>query len=431
MKLTKEAIISIVLVILFVGSIFGIALGSKPPETNPIDPDVPIDVIDQNAPAEMYVSTMDVNVVDIYPQIILIANTTVFDEALIYNELIKIDGIKKPEINFTKGEDQNIMVIAKTIIDAEKKSEIVTNIQNLEFITNPEFYQSALLSIPQEKIILSGDNNKTKEYQFTTEKMEGIISINTQKKDMLSAQVQIVFKGEMPVEFLLIESQNLTTSPQMIYDAISLPIKNLLEEYRITTNTILANELDENQIKEILVDYNVFEINKQAKNNLKIDNLKVNVEDLNTYLINEKDLNESIIMNFTINENDTDVYFSDDLNYSKYIGFLEDINSMVIDQNYILEEPQVTYEIIFKETINLDEIVIILSNNNFNKIKKYQNAEFDISEIIINEKTYIYEDGLTTAWVNYPDSINKETINLQIQGFAQRDVLMFVSLTEK
>jgi hypothetical protein len=92
MKWSKETIISLLIVILFVGSIFGMAIGSgtRSEINNSTDTNTVVNP-DENKPTEFFSAYIDSNVLDIYPQLVIVGNTTIYDETTMDSKLKQIE----------------------------------------------------------------------------------------------------------------------------------------------------------------------------------------------------------------------------------------------------------------------------------------------------------------------------------------------------
>jgi len=434
MKWNKETIISLIIVILFVGSIFGMAVGSnsRSNNTNNTDTNTTPTNPDENKPTEFYTAYIDTNVTSIYPQLVVVGQTSEFDQSTIDATFKKIDGVKKNTISFQKGNDGNIITMIKVLIDAEKKNNVISEIKKVEFLTSPEIYQSAILSMPKEVVSLSGDENKTKEYQFTETKLDGMISSSTETGDELKAQIQIVFKGETPTRFLAIEVQNLTSSPQLMNIEKKLSILEWMPEIRIFATSPITKDFDENKLKEIVGDINS-NPGRSIEGALELNLMgNKNISDINTYLTSIKDQNESIISNLIIDENSATLEFSLELNADKYALLKNKLNEHGIDENKIKAEPKNIYRINFnKEGIDVNLMKTKISNSGLIYKNAEKNAIFDVSSIEYQGKIITYDQKTSTAWLLYPEDLNNTEINIMIQGYYSRNKFWFIQLNEK
>jgi len=433
MKWNKETIISLIIVVLFVGSIFGMAVGSgtrneMKNEDTGITPTNP----DENKPSEFFTASIDTNVEDIYPQLVVVGQTTEFEESTIDARFKKIDGVKKNTISFQKGNDGNIITMIKVLIDAEKKEKIVPEIQKMEFLKTPEIYQSAVLSMPKGVVELAGDNNTTKDYEFTETKLDGMIGSSTLKGDELKAQIQIVFKGETPIRFLAIEMQNMSSSPQLLNIEKELSILSWIPDIRVFAIGPITKDFDENQLKAIVGDNNS---NPGRSIEGSFDFLTLNntnIQDINGYLIGIKDQNNSVISNLTIDENNASIEFSLELNAINYEEIKNKLNTFGIDGNKIVAEPQNLYRINFsKDEIDLNTIKNKLTTAGLTYRNAEKNATFNVEQIEYQGRIINYEQKTSTAWLLYPEDLNKSEINIMIQGYYSRDKFWFIQLNEK
>jgi hypothetical protein len=433
-KISTEAVVSIIVVILFIGSIFGFALGGRPdsdvPTTdsnNPTNPDL-------NLPLEVYLGQIDANVLEIYPQIIVVGNSEIYDAEEVKSKFYEIDGIKSPTVNFNKDINGSIVAIVKIIIDPNKKDQTITKINDFNFIKEPEIYQMGLVSLPKKTIDLIGDNNKTKEYQFTIEKIEAILRIETFKKDQILAQIQIVFRGETPTQFLVLEAQNLSASPQMIFGEINSNLSAWLDSYTVSSKTIIDNNVSISEIKELFVDENL-EVTTNYTESLEymlaedqnLDSLKVSLQNI-------KDVNNTIIKETQIdkNENKLIVNFVEDYTLEQYLLTKQEIGENLEGTPLIINKPTQQINLTFNTNdFNLEIINQNLETKDIEITTVTRLAEFDISEVTINNIDYTFEDKIATANLLWPEDENKNNFDLIVNAFAIRNKLLFAQLEEK
>ncbi len=434
MKWSKETIISLIIVLLFVGSIFGMAIGSGDRSSinnNTTDTNT-VTNPDENKPTEFFTAYIDSNVLDLYPQIIVVGTTTVYDESTIDTRLKQISGVKKNTISFQRGTDQNIITMIKILIDADKKTEIIASIDKIEFLSTPGVYQSALLSMPKGKITLSGDNNTTKEYEFTDSKVDGMVGTLTEKGDELKAQIQIIFQGETPIRFLAIESQNLSTNTQIMMTTKNIAIKEWNSEIRFYANSPITKEFDENEMKIILGDENIGfgrSVEGSLSFILKDNNMFL---DVNTYLSEIRDENESVISNLTLDENLGTIEFKETLKLDKYNLIKSKLLEFGVNNTKITSEPSNIYRIDYsKDQIDLDLIKSKLVAGGLVFKEAEKNATFDVSQVEYQGKIYAYDANTTTAWLLYPSDLNKTSVDLILQGYYSRNKLWYITLQEK
>ena len=387
---------------------------------------------DENKPNEFFTAYIDTNVVDVYPQLVIVGNTTEFDQGAIDTRFKQIDGVKKNTISFQKGTDQNIITMVKVLIDADKKDSIITEIQKIEFLKAPEIYQSAILSMPTGVVKLSGDNNATKEYEFTDTKLDGMIGSTTQKDDELQAQIQIIFKGETPTRFLAIEVQNKSATPQLMNTEKKLAILSWIPEVRIYATSPITKDFDVNQLMAIVGDKNS-NPGRSIEGTLDFSttgNTKVN--DINTYLSGIKDQNNSVISNIAIDENTGSIEFSLELTSAKYTEIKNKLNTYGIDQNKIVVEPLNIYRINFnKADIDINALKTKLATSGLTYKEAEKNALFDVSKIEYEGKIINYDQNTSNAWLLYPADLNKSEVTIMIQGYYSRNKFWFIQLSEK
>ncbi len=433
MKWSKETVISIIIVILFVGSIFGMAIGSgsRSDIGNNNDTNITPSNPDENLPTEFFSAYVDSNVLEIYPQFVVVSNTNIYDQTTLDTKLKQISGIKKNTISFNKGEDQNITTMIKIVIDADKRDQIIEDLQKTDYLLNPQIYVSALLTMPKEKVTLSGDNNTTREYEFTESQIDGVVGINTERGDELNAQIQIVFQGNTPVRFLAIEYQNTSANPQMMATTKIIPIKEWEPAIRVYATSSITKEFDVNEIKDVIGDENQV-IGRSVEGSLTI-NLENNLDtnNINDYLTGIKDENETVIKDLTIDENQASVEFEMNLKTEKYDSIKNQLLEFGIDSSKINSEPNNIYRIEYSVgDLNLDLINNKLVASGLALKYSEKNAIFDVSTIEYQGKVLTSDSNTSNAWLLYPDDLSKTEVDLIIQGYYTRNNLWFIELKE-
>lgn len=433
-KISTEAVVSIIVVILFIGSIFGFALGGRPDSDTPVvDDNKPVDT-DFNLPLEVYLGQIDSNVLEIYPQIIVAGNTDIYDVEEVKGKFYEIDGVKSPTVNFNKDVNGNIVAIVKIIINGNKKEEIVNKINDFNFIKEPEIYQMGLVSLPKKTIDLVGDDNKTKDYQMTIEKMEAILGIETLKKDQILAQIQIVFRGETPTQFLILESQNLSSSPQMVFGEINSDLSDWLDSYTVVSKTNIDNNISLSEIEELFVDENL-EITIKFIDNLEYKLLEdQNFESLKIDLQALKDENGTIIKDTQIDENESKliVSFNEGYDLIQYLETKQKLSEKIEGTPLIINMPKQQINLIFNTgDLNLEAISQKLETKEVEITNVTRLAEFDLLKVTLNNIDYTFKERYATAHLLWPEGENKSNFDLIVNAFAIRDELMFVQLEEK
>lgn|GEM_PF-1222490 len=434
MKWSKETIISIIIVLLFVGSIFGMAIGSgsrKDLQNNEGDTNATSTNPDENLPTELFSTFVDANVLEVYPQFVVVSNTNIYDQTTLDNKLREIDGIKKNTISFNKGEDQNITTLIKIVFDLTKRETILEDLQKTDYLLNPQIFESASLTMPTEKITLNGDNNKTREYQFAEDHIDGVIGIDTKKGDELTAEIQVVFKGNTPIKFLAIEYQNKSTNPQLMATTKTITIKEWMPAIRVYATSPITKEFDVNEINDILGDENLT-IGRSVEGSLTI-NLENNEDEnsINSYLEEIKDENDTVIKNIAYDGNLTNIEFEMNLQTEKYESIKNKLLEYGIGATLINSEPNNIYRIEYNiDEINLDIIKKKLVANGLELKYAEKNASFDVPTIEYQGKTLEYDANTSNAWLLYPDDLNKTEANLIVQGYYSRNKLWFIELKE-
>lgn len=428
----SEIIFSIVVILLFLGSIisYGVVASNRRSEENNNFYDQ--NSVDQNQPAQVYYAIIDSNILEVYPQLIFISNTNEFDKEIIDGDLRIIDGVKKVTSNFTQLQDGNISFMANIIYDAAKKESIIENISKLNYLNNLEFYQYAKFSLSSDKINLINDSNQSLEYEFSEGAVEGIANVDSMQGDSVTGQFQVVFSGSTPVQYMFLELKNNSSAPQVIFSNISLPVSYWKPQIKITAEGSLDIIFDENNIKDLFNDDNVF-VNISTVGNLEYSfSSDVNIDNLNLALNTIKDENENVFDNFSIdaNENILVISFSENIDVTDYNFLKNKLQEIGLTSLMVSSEPIKVYEIIIPiEDFSESDIDTKLKENNLVLKSIQQQAIFNVSELTIENKKYFYDENEMDVWVNV-DDVNEELISLQVQAYVSRNNILFMSLSQ-
>jgi hypothetical protein len=400
----KETILSLVLVILILGSIIGMAVGTRPDVDDPV-----IEDPEDEKELKTYFTNANATVLDTYPELLIVSKTDVFENSVVEGDLLKIEGITRVVVEFDK-QEEDFIVIIRAIIDDSKKEEIINSIYDINYFTSDpiEFYKQADLDL-NEKVTFTNDENKTLEYDFVDYRVQGIIGIDTLKEDVVSGQIQALFRGEMPETLMFYEISNVTASPEMITENINLEVLEWKEEYLIDVSFNLEDDLN---ISEN-IDGN-FQVNRDFQGLLE-------------YQIDQNisyDLNYPTIEDFFIDENKISFVLKE-IDYNQYTQTLSALEEINLFEENIITRPEIKYSITTTEVENITteiETLPFLEKNTFKK------AIFDISTITIEDVEYTYKEETIDVWLEYPQDLEKTNFDLFFQGYALRDELMFVNL---
>jgi len=426
MKLTKEAIISLILVVLFIGSIFGFAFSGASHRANNTKPTDINTQTDSNLPIILYKTTIDSNVFEIYPQIIFVSKTTNFNAQDIQDKLDILDNVSKSQATFSKDQNSQIILIGRVIYTNNAKDQVIKNIKDFNFLSDLQFYQTAMATIPSTELSLVSDNNQTKKYTFTKNAGDAIITTNTKKGDTIKAQLQVAFQGNTPKNTQIIEMQNESAQPKLILGSSKLKINKWIPMFKIDANSDLNIDVDKNIIDKLLDTNTSFE--SKVVGTLDYNTSDINTSNIDNYLKKQKDMNNSIISDYTVDTNKTSISFNKDMNYHKYLELYN-----YLDSNYgtkFLSTPNRNYEIVLDANdINVSKINNLLTTVNLKITNISKQAEMNTQNLTINDKNYSYDKN-TNVWLTYPVDLNKTDINLNVQGYAERNKMMVVVLKE-
>jgi hypothetical protein len=415
MKNNKNAIFSLFIIILFIGSIVAAGILYYNPDTNQNTPGETSDL-----PQTSFFTELEGTVEEIFPSFIVIGAPTVYEETIIENTLREIDGITSINVSFTNLEE-DIMAIVHISYDKDKE-EIYSKINELEIFDEISVFKNALLEISKEITFINNDTNETKDYFHPPGKVEAYVSYNTEKEDQITANIFAVFQGNALVHMVGEELQNQSLSQEFIFDQKTYPLDSWNDLIVLTAETNIRNNIDINMLKEEFVEDNL-EINI-------IDDLEIttdqNVTEIEEDIKKIQEEQESVT-NIDL-ENNVSFMFEENLTLEKYLLILEDI-STIIEDFEIIKEPKQSITINFnKENIDVEEITTKLNNYNV-EIKNIQkSANIKITDTTFNEKEYSYEQETTEAMLDYPNDTNKSEFLFDVSGIVQRDDMLYLGL---
>lgn len=416
MKWDKKTIASVILVVLFLGSILATGLVELLSEKE----EGGVDQTPQEQKQELYFAESDANVLELFPQLSIVAKPLDYDQEIIQQKFDEIEGIKNTTIQFTQEDENNFFVMINANIDGEKKEEIEKNILDINILKEIELYQSALLKVPYT-ITFTNDQNKEIEQAFVSEKIEGIIKNTTKKGDQLSIMIQGIFQGESMVYVRGVEQQNLSESIQMLFSEGEFEIIDWEDKFLIFGTTEIDNNTS--ALKEI-IDQNNTNIEKNYLGDLIIKDNNLSLEKI-------MDKNESIVLDY--NKTGQELILTLDatnLNLESYNLLIKDLQEQ--DQNLtIIQKPKTQLNISFDAEKIEEDLINKINNLNITELNIKKSAKIDVSEIIVEEKEYQYDQNITSSWLNYPEDINKTKEIFTLQGYVSRDQILYLNLTKK
>jgi len=418
MKLDKNTIFSLLIVFLFIGSIFAmIAYSDNTEPTNPTPPEN-----NDNLDFVNYTAQFDANVNELFPQILIAGKPLDFEESTINEKLLDVSGIKSKQLEFRTDQDGNITLILTLNIILEKKEEIIEQIKTLDIFEQTEVYQFGLLNIP-EHLTFTNDQNQEIEYTFVKTYMEGILGIETQKEDNLSVVAYATFRGTELINSRAIEQVNNSNQFQMLVDFKNFEILGFKDTIYTQIEINLNEEYDVEDIKNQITE--IYE-NTTFETQV-INELKLNTKDLNVSEKLELLKEEGLFLNYISDENATNISFDNNI-ISNYLETKEKIlTELKLTEDFILEELKININVTFEnEEIDTEEI-----NQITNKTLEYQIlAEVDTTDLTLSGKTYTYSEETTEVLLDYPEDLNKTEIELNVQGYYQRDNLLYLGLSK-
>ncbi len=416
MKWDKKTIASVILVVLFLGSILATGLVELLREKE----EGGVDQIPEEQKQELYSAESDANVLELFPQLNIVAKPLDYDQEIIQQKFDEIEGIKNTTIQFTQEDENNFFVMINANIDGEKKEDVEKNILAIDVLKEIEIYQSALLKVPYT-ITFTNDQNKEIEQAFVSEKIEGIIKNTTKKGDQLSVMIQAIFQGESMAYIRGVEQQNLSESIQMLFSEGEFEIIGWENKFLISGITEIDNNTS--TLKEI-IDQNNTNIERNYLGDLIIKDNNFSLEEI-------IDKNGSVVLDY--NKSDQELILTLDatsLDLESYNLLIKELQEQ--DQNLtIIQKPKTQINISFDAEKIEEDLINKINYLNITDLNIKKSAKIDVSEIIVEEKKYQYDQNITSSWLNYPEDLNKTKEIFTLQGYVSRDQIFYLNLTKK
>jgi hypothetical protein len=415
-KWDKKTIASVILVVLFLGSILATGLVELLREKE----EGGVDQIPEEQKQELYSAESDANVLELFPQLNIVAKPLDYDQEIIQQKFDEIEGIKNTTIQFTQEDENNFFVMINANIDGEKKEDVEKNILAIDVLKEIEIYQSALLKVPYT-ITFTNDQNKEIEQAFVSEKIEGIIKNTTKKGDQLSVMIQAIFQGESMAYIRGVEQQNLSESIQMLFSEGEFEIIGWENKFLISGITEIDNNTS--TLKEI-IDQNNTNIERNYLGDLIIKDNNFSLEEI-------IDKNGSVVLDY--NKSDQELILTLDatsLDLESYNLLIKELQEQ--DQNLtIIQKPKTQINISFDAEKIEEDLINKINYLNITDLNIKKSAKIDVSEIIVEEKKYQYDQNITSSWLNYPEDLNKTKEIFTLQGYVSRDQIFYLNLTKK
>ncbi len=345
--LTNNQLMSILLIVLMVGSIAGFAVWSSEgrKNTEPVknQPELPTNSIKFTA------ENVKARVENTFNYLIITGNTKEFEINKIDAELKSVQGIK--QVNSRFGGDlkntlgNGMVYIAEiTFTSGKKPMELIqeikakaTSLENIQGILN------AVVIIPKKVTLTNKDLNLTKEQEFKETKTQALVLPTTIPGDELLVSLEVSLNNNLVLSQKAFEEKNLTGEPIPVSLEKELDVNKLKPELVVNLNikrSLFENEEKiNNSIKNIEGVTNSETIILRKGNTIKTIFNKLTETDANN-LINfievkaEPDLNNSTIF-FELDSNS---------NYTNTLNLInEKINELNMDLNK-LKEPNISLE---------------------------------------------------------------------------------------
>lgn len=417
MKLNKNAIFSLFIVFLFIGSIVAAGiLYYDPDRQNQPNNDIP------EAPQTTYYANLDANVEEIFPNFIVVGAPNIYEETTIENDLREIDGITSVNVSFTSAEEEIIAIV--NISYNKDQEEIYQKINESEIFNEISIFKNALLEIPKEIEFINNDTNETKDYFHPPGKVEAYVSYQTQKEDLIKASIFAVFQGNILLHIVGEEIQNLSASQEFIFDQKTYPVESWNNVIMVTAETNITNNLDINKLKEKFLEE---EIEEYLSEHLEIttdQNITKIKEEINQ--IKEE---KEYILNINLEEN-ISIMFENNLTLEEYNLVLEELSKIVKDYEIIKEPKHVVMITFYKEDINLEEITTKIDKHHLEIKNTQKSANIKITNTTFNDKEYFYEQEITETFLEYPKDTNQTEILFDVSGIVQRNEILYLMLSK-
>jgi hypothetical protein len=424
----------IILLMLLSGAAVFIASQSTPADPNSPDPTAPN--------VETYIA-QDVTgkVTLVLPSAIIGGNTTQTDKSVIDEALGLLPGVISIESRYTEltpGSNELTYLANVQLSSIEDKEAFAAAIPSLTILTNPEVYFQASVTVPQK---LSGINqaNESKDITLTKTTIQAIVSPQTQEGHDISGAVSISFQGETIVSAYMLESQNVSLTPQSITITENFTLAGLQDTYSIAGTWTYLPSYDAQSMKEDLEDISLVEsVNDPIIP--YIDNLiSLTFTDANTYV---DDINAYALLH--PNEFSSVTGFGNTLYVELGVISLAQAKSDL--QSAIESAAATNVEIVFQEPLTQFLVDVNISSSNAESgqvalkeyfssldanVDIYQNGHIEM-ESITNPDTndsYAVPDSFVPVVVK-PGHVIGDSILFQVSAIAQDGILSYINGVE-
>jgi hypothetical protein len=416
MKFDKNTIFSIVIILLFVGSIGAAGLLYYNPSSKNNSNNNP-----QPTETKQYTAEEESTVLEIFPNFLVYTIPNIYDQTELENKIRSIEGVETINIEFI--EQNEIIALINVKYNTEKQEEIYFALQQLDCFEQIEVFKNGLIETPEEINFSSVDTNETKEYYYPVQKAEGYVLYNTQKEDKIVAQIIGFFQNDVLVHILAQEQQNLSNVQKMFFDQKTYTIDSWNDVYYINAETTIYNSIDVNQIKESFDDDEVdLYVSKQL-----ILSCDKNVLEIKEEILGLKEGKEHVA-NIVVDEN-ISVSFNQDITLEKYTSLINEVNELLEEEATIVSEPIKIIDIVVsKESIDLEDIENKLTEMNLELINIQRSADVLLDDLFFEEIEYVYDTNITQTNLDYPEDMNKTEILFDVQGITQRNQILYIVL---
>ena len=190
----------------------------------------------------------------VLPSAIVGGTTLITDKSVLDEAVGSLPGVVSIESQFTKLDPSSseLTYLANVSLSGlDEKDAFVEGVRSLSVLDAPEVYFQASVSVPPA---LTGFDSSNNEKSFTLSQtiIQGIVSPQTEESHDVEGAVSVTFQGELIVSAYLIETQNVSLTPQPISITQGYSLSALQDRFSVAGTWTYIPSFDADAFQESL-----------------------------------------------------------------------------------------------------------------------------------------------------------------------------------
>jgi len=398
----------------------------------------------QQSPISYEASNIDASIQQLLPSARVVGETMDYDFAKIDRQIYAIEGVKKVQSGYQPNTDTNGgYYLADISFGADYNAEYMSSqLSEKTELQNAEIYSYAILEIPKNVSLKNAQLNLSKEYEFSAQRVTGLVGIDSMPLDKIKALLSVSLSGDRLVSATAIETENVSASPTERSIHISMPVASLENEIVFSGEYALPSgitEADLNARLSAIADVNSVSVYLYPPTPFSIS---VSV-DGNSVAGIEKDVNALLISDFGIsseitsdaNSVNVSIDYNDKLAVdnvaASVIGLL---SSKYPEAAAKAEYPKTQIEgSLGLESGKAESVAAeakkILEGKGVSLKSLFRFAGISAATIESEGKTYAIDSGSIPALVK-PETKENETVAFDISFYSSRDKAVYANAVQ-